>query len=96
MNLLQLFGQRVTCQAISDFPSGDMIGFTKRADHKTPAGQLRICGQAQMRASVINYVFIDFIADDDDVGVLNNPNQIRYIFIPEHRSSWIVRKVKND
>jgi hypothetical protein len=56
-----------------------MIGLAEGADYKASLCQLWIPGHTLVGATVKYYVFIHFVADNDDVRIPHNPDQTGYV-----------------
>ena len=79
MNLTEFRHQFLRREHIAHFPAGDAIGFTERGDDKAAFGEPRITRDAFMPRAVIDQVFINLVADDDDIGVVQQAFECPHI-----------------
>ncbi|MNV50577.1 hypothetical protein D3C71_1425950 [compost metagenome] len=94
--LADLVHQRRRCHAVTDAPAGDVIGFAKRRNDHAAFGQLRVACHAVMNIAIEHHVFVNFVGQNDDVGIASQGGQPFDIMFTEYAARWIVRAVDDD
>src|SRR5690606_30459032 len=90
VNLSKFTHQFFWRHTISDFPTCDMIEFPKRSSDKTSFFKFRKLTHTQMFFSVENDVFINFIAQNQNIRIYYNLAKRFEIFFFQDRSCGIV------
>ena len=81
---------------MADFPAGDVEGLAKAADDDAARCQCRVARRAGMWLAVKHHMLIDLVADDDDVGAMQQLLQAQHVGIAPDRAARVVRRVDHD
>ncbi len=89
---------RIGCgaDAVADLPAGRVEGLAERADHHGARAQLRVAQQALVPAAVEDDVLVDFVADQQDVGAVDERGQLPHVVGRPRRAGRVVRRVDED
>ena len=95
MHLAELFAERRGGYAVAQLPAGDMEGFAKGRHHKAARRQRRVAVRAVALALEHN-VFIDLVADHQQLVFFGNAFQFAPVFIGKGGGGRVVGAVDHD
>ena len=85
--------QRLRADAVADLPAGGVERLAERADHDRALAQFGIAQQALVAAAVEDDVLVDLVADQDDVGAVDDRRQLPHVVGRPRRAGRVVRRV---
>jgi len=67
MHAPKFFGEGRRCDAVTNLPTGHVIGLTKGRYNKAAGIEILICAKAKMLRLIEDHMFVDFIANQIDI-----------------------------
>lgn len=79
MSFPEFLHQILGCKTVAYFPASCMECFSKRGNDKTPVGQIGKPGSALMLKTIKNDVFVNFITQENNIGISDNFFQLHEV-----------------
>jgi len=96
VHLAELCRQRCRRGHIAHLPTGDVVGLAEARHDEGPLHQPRHRGRADVRHAVEHHVFVDLVADQQGVGVLQQGGQLFELATRPHGGAGVVWTVDQD